>query len=366
MEFHEMLRKMVIEKASDLFLKVGSPPALRIDGSINFLDTDELTTQDAQEIFEIIEDSKKDGFHGEQNEIDVAYELPGIGRFRVNIFRQKGYLGFVLRHIESSVPSFEDLNLPSKTLSKIAEANRGLVLVTGNAGSGKSTTLAAMIQHINEHQNKHIITIEDPIEFIFKDQKSVIDQREVGLDTPSFHSALRHAVRESPDVILIGEMRDKETMEAALSAAETGHFVLATLHTVNAVQTVERIINYFPPHQHNLIRLQLSLILKGVISQRLIPKKNESGRVPAVELMIESPTVKELLATGKTVELYTALKEGDYYGCQTFNQSLKKHYQSDLISLENAMAASDYPEELKLDLKGIFKGAMTADFNFNY
>jgi twitching motility protein PilT len=368
MEFHEMLRKMVIEKASDLFLKVGSPPALRIDGTINFLDTDETTPQDTQEVYEIIEDSKKEGFAKEkdQNEIDVAYELPGIGRFRVNIFRQKGYLGFVFRHIESRIPNFEDLSLPAKTLGKLAESGRGLVLVTGNAGSGKSTTLAAMIQHINDRHNKHIITIEDPIEFIFKDQKSVIDQREIGLDTVNFLGALRQAMRQSPDVILIGEMRDRETMEAALSAAETGHFVLATLHTVNAVQTVERIINYFPPHQHQLIRLQLSLILKGVISQRLIPKKSEAGRVPAIELMIESPTVKDLLSAGKTPELYNAIKEGDYYGCQTFNQSLKKLYQSDQISLESAMASSDYPEELKLDLKGIFKGAMTADFNFDY
>ncbi len=366
MEFHEMLRKMVIEKASDLFLKVGSPPALRIDGAISFLDTDEITPQDTQEVFEIVEESKKDGFRGAESEIDVAYELPGIGRFRVNIFRQKSYLGFVFRHIESHIPAFEELNLPTKSLAKLVEAARGLVLVTGNAGSGKSTTLAAMIQYMNERYNKHIITIEDPIEFIFKDQKSVIDQREIGIDTPNFIGALKHAVRQSPDVILIGEMRDRETMEAALSAAETGHLVMATLHTVNAIQTVERIINYFPPHQHNLIRLQLSLILRGVISQRLIPRKSEAGRIPAVELMIESPTIKDLLAAGKTPELYNAIKEGDYYGCQTFNQSLKKLYQGDHISLENAMASSDYPEELKLELKGIFKGAATADFNFEY
>jgi len=366
MEFHEMLRKMVIEKASDLFLKVGSPPALRIDGVINFLDTDEITPQDTQETFEIIEDSNKDNFQSKQHEIDVAYELPGIGRFRVNIFRQKGHLGFVFRHIESHIPGFDELNLPAKVLCKLAESSRGLVLVTGNAGSGKSTTLATMFQYINERFNKHIITIEDPIEFIFRDQKSVIDQREIGIDTTDFLNALKHAMRQSPDVILIGEMRDQETMEAALSAAETGHLVMATLHTVNAVQTVERIINYFPPHQHNLIRLQLSLVLKGVISQRLIPRKSEAGRVPAVELMIESPTIKDLLSAGKTLELYNAIKEGDYYGCQTFNQSLKKLYQADLISLENAMASSDYPEELKLDLKGIFKGAMTADFNFDY
>ena len=365
MEFHEMLRKMVIEKASDLFIKVGSPPSLRIDGAINFLDTDEITQQDALEIFEIIEDSKKDGFDS-KHDIDVAYELPGIGRFRVNILRQKGNLGYVLRHIESNVPSFEELNLPAVVLTRLASASRGLVLVTGQAGSGKTTTLASMINYINEKFNKHVVTIEDPIEFIFKDRKSIVNQREVGVDTPNFLAALKMAVRQSPDAILIGEMRDKETMEAALAAAETGHLVLSTLHTVNALQTVERIIHFFPPHQHELIRLQLSLVLVGVISQRLIPRKNEAGRVPAIELMIESPTIKDLLRKGATPELYAAVKEGEYFGCQTFNQSLRKLYQDDLITLDAALAASDYPEELKLDLKGIYKGAATADFNFNY
>jgi twitching motility protein PilT len=263
MEFHEMLRKMVIEKASDLVLKVGSPPTLRIDGTIHFLDTDELTQQDMLEIFEIIEDSKKDGLDV-KSDIDVAYELPGIGRFRVNIFHQKGHLGFVLRHIESQVPPFEELSLPAVVLSKLASATRGLVLVTGQAGSGKSTTLAAMINFINERFNKHIVTIEDPIEFVFRDRKSIINQREIGQDVSNFIHALKMAVRQSPDAILIGEMRDRETVEAALAAAETGHLVLSTLHSVNAVQTVERIIQFFPPHQHDLIRLQLSLVLVGV------------------------------------------------------------------------------------------------------
>ncbi|HVR73590.1 MAG TPA: PilT/PilU family type 4a pilus ATPase [Planctomycetota bacterium] len=365
MELHEMLRKMVIEKASDLFIKVGSPPSLRIDGQIHFLDTDEISPQDTIEVFEIIEDSKKEAFDS-KGDIDVAYELPGIGRFRVNIFRQKGNLGYVLRHIESNVPSFEELNLPDVVLNKLASGTRGLILVTGQTGSGKSTTLASMIHFINEKFNKHIITIEDPIEFVFRDKKSIVDQREIGSDTPNFLHALKMAVRQSPDVILIGEMRDKETMEAALSAAETGHLVLSTLHSVNALQTVERIINFFPPHQHDLIRLQLSLILLGVISQRLIPRKSGSGRVPAVELMLQSPTIKEMLRKGKTEELYNVVKGGEYFGCQTFNQSLKKLYQEDLITLESAIAGSDMPDELKLDLKGIYKGATTVDFNFNY
>ncbi len=366
MEFHEMLRKMVIEKASDLFIKVGTPPSLRIDGSIHFVDTDEITPQDTREIFEIIEDSKKERFAVKQD-LDVAYELPGIGRFRVNIFRAKGNLGFVLRYIESKVPSFEELHLPAVVLTRLASALRGLVLVTGQTGSGKSTTLASLINLINERDNKHVVTIEDPIEHVFKDRKSIVNQREIGSDTPDFCSALKMAVRQSPDVILIGEMRDAETTEAAIAAAETGHLVMSTLHTVNAIQTVERIINFFPPHQHELIRLQLSLILVGVISQRLIPKKSGGGRVPAVELMIQSPTVRELLRNGQTQELYNAVKQGEYYGCQTFNQSLKSLYQDDLITLDNAMEASDYPEELKLDLKGIVKGGLAnADFNFNY
>jgi twitching motility protein PilT len=367
MQLHEMLRKMVIERASDLFIKAGSPPALRIDGAVHFLDTEEITPQDCIEIYEIIEDSKRDGFHN-KTDIDVAYELPGIGRFRVNIFRQKGTTAFVFRHIQSSVPKLEELNLPDKILKKLCAEARGLMLVTGTTGSGKSTTLAAMINFINQQFNRHVLTIEDPIEYMFRDKKSVIDQREIGIDTPDFLTALKHAVRQSPDVILIGEMRDRETMEVGLSAAETGHLVMSTLHTVNSTQTVERIINYFPPHQHNLIRLQLSLVLKAVISQRLIPKKNEPGRVPAVEIMVDTPTVREMLSQGKTAELYKVIKDGEYFGCQTFNQSLKKLYQSDLISLDHALGASDFPEELKLDLKGIFKGAgaMATDFNFEY
>ncbi|MEE8142738.1 MAG: PilT/PilU family type 4a pilus ATPase [Planctomycetota bacterium] len=365
MEFHEMLRKMVIERASDLFIKVGGPPSLRLDGSVHFLDTEEITPQDTQEIYEIIEDSRRDPLPNALD-IDTAYELPGIGRFRVNIFRQRGQMGFVFRHIVSQIPTFEELNVPADILEKLATSLRGLVLITGNTGSGKSTTIAAMINYINETFNRHVITIEDPIEFIFKDRKSIIDQREVGIDTESFLLALKYVLRQSPDVILIGEMRDRETMEAAISAAETGHLVISTLHSVNATQTVERIINYFPPHQHGLIRLQLSLVLVGVVSQRLIPKKQGRGRVPALETMINSPTIKDLLQEGKTPELYNAIKEGEYFGCQTFNDSLRKLYQNDFITLEEAMAASDYPEELRLAMRGVYKGTVPADLDFDY
>jgi len=253
--------------------------------------------------------------------------------------------------VEAKIPSFAELSLPEKQLIKLASQRRGLILVTGNTGSGKSTTLATMINHINANFNRHIISIEDPIEFMFKDKKSIIDQREVNIDTPSFGMALKYAVRQSPDVVLIGEMRDRETMEAALSAAEIGHLVLSTLH---------------PPHQHNLIRLQLSLILIGVVSQRLIPRKKGGGRIPAIEILMQTPTTSEMLAEGKTRELYGALRDGEYFGCQTFNQSLRKLYQGDMISLEDALGASDYPDELKLELKGVYKGTSVTDFNFEY
>lgn len=365
MEFHEMLRRMVLEKASDLFVKVGCPPSLRVDGMVQFLDCEEVSPRDAQEILEIIQDSRPDALP-QKLDVDTSYELPGIGRFRVNILHQRGQLGFVFRHVTQTVPSFEDLSLPRETLVKLAEQKRGLVLVTGNTGSGKSTTLAAMVHHINETANRHIVTVEDPIEFTFRDRKSIIDQREVGIDTESFPVALRHSLRQSPDVILIGEMRDRETMEAAIAAAETGHLVLSTLHTVNATQTVERIIHFFPPHQHDLIRLQLSLVLSGVVCQRLVPFKEKAGRVPALELMINSPTIRELLREGRTHELANALRAGEHYGCCTFNQSLRSLYQADRISLEEALSYSDFPDELQLELRGVVKGSAMGDFDFEY
>jgi twitching motility protein PilT len=254
------------------------------------------------------------------------------------------------------IPTFEDLNLPLMQMRKLAAMRRGLVLITGIAGSGKSTTIASMLEYINQTRHCHIVTIEDPIEYVYENKQSLVNQREVGIDTHDFIDALRMVVRQAPDVIMIGEMRDLQTMEAAISAAETGHLVFSTLHTVNAVQTVERIITFFPPHQHDLIRLQLSMVLQGVISQRLLPKKESAGRVPALEIMISSPTIKDILAEGRTDELLPALQEGDYYGNMTFNQSLKLLYEKGLISLEEAMTAADNPDELKLEIRGISKG----------
>ena len=366
MELASIFAAMVKEEASDLFLKVGVPPAMRVVGRVITMGGQPLTEENMLEIFgEVCDDFAKKKF-AEKGEVDVSYEIYGVGRFRANLFRQRGYIGMVFRHIHAKIPSMEDLNLPAEQLRRLALLPRGLVLVTGTAGSGKSTTLASMLNYINQTEERHVITVEDPIEFTFTDAKCVIDQREIGQDTDSFVSALKNAVRQSPDVVFIGEMRDLETMEAAINAAETGHLVISTLHTVNATQTVERIINYFPPHQHHLVRMQLSMVLEGVLAQRLIPRRDGKGRIPAVELMIRSPTVKELLAEGKTIELYKAIKEGEYFGSLTFNQSLKRLYEAEKVTLEDAMGAADNPDELKLEIRGILKGSRAADFDFDY
>ncbi len=349
----KLFSMMVQKNASDMFLKVGGPPALRILGRVVSMNTPPLTKEDLQTVLSEVADEATQKRFRDRGEVDASYEAFGVGRFRANIFRQRGFVGMVFRHIHARVPSLEKLLLPCEQLKRLARLPRGLVLVTGTAGSGKSTTLASMINFINRFEEKHIITIEDPIEFTFLDDKCVIDQRELGLDTASYVSALKHAVRQSPDVLFLGEMRDVDTMEAAINAAETGHLVFSTLHSTNAVSAVDRIINFFPPFQHQFLRLQMSQLLEGVVSQRLLTTKAGTTRVPAVELMIATPTTRELIIQGKTKELYKALKDGSYYGCQTFNQSLKVLLEKDLITLEDALAAADNPDELKLELRGI-------------
>ncbi|MBK8101143.1 MAG: PilT/PilU family type 4a pilus ATPase [Planctomycetes bacterium] len=353
----DFLRIMAKEGASDLVLKTRSCPAIRVAGAIRFLGDQPLTAEILTSYLdETLSAGAREDFE-RKGAADSAVDLPGIGRFRCNTFHQNGEPGFVFRAIKGEVPSFKDLNLPVDPLKRLASLKRGLVLATGIAGSGKSTTLASMVEFVNRNLNKHIITIEDPIEFRFEDKRSIVNQREVGVDVPDFASALRQAVRQSPDVIYIGEMRDVETVSAAIAAAETGHLVFSTLHTVNAVQTVERIITFFPPHQHDLVRLQLALNLAGVVSLRLIKNKEGNAMVPAVELLINTPTVRELLEQGQTRMLPKALAEGSYYGTLTFNQSLIKLFQAGNISLEDALTASDNPDELKMQMRGITSGA---------
>jgi len=356
---------VVAKNASDLFIKVGAPPTVRVTGKLEVLPQSfPLTPEMVEKLFMEITTEKLRQKFAEQGEVDTAYEVFGMGRFRVNIFRQKGFIGMAMRYIRSDIPPLEELGLPMKPLQKLATATRGLVIVTGIAGSGKSTTIASLINYINKNWHKHVVTIEDPIEYLFVDDKSLIDQRELGIDTFSFTSALKHAVRQSPDIIMIGEMRDKDTMEAAINAAETGHMVISTLHSINSFQTVERIINFFPPHQHSLLRQQLSMLLQGIISQRLITRHDGKGLIPAAEILLTTPTIKDMIYEGKTRELYDAIKEGNtYYGTQTFNQSLKHLYQNNFISIEDGLSFADRPDELKLELRGITKGD-ASDFDF--
>ncbi len=355
LHINDLLRKAIEQGASDLHLKVGSHPIIRVDGLLRpMLEFRRLMQEDTIAMaFSIMNNRQKQKFK-ENLEIDIAYSVPGLGRFRVNIFQQRGTVGLVLRVIPTKIRTIRDLNLPP-VLEKIASEERGLVLCTGTTGSGKSTTLAAMIDYINGHRRAHIITIEDPIEFLHRDKKSIINQREVGVDTRSFADALRSALRQDPDVILVGEMRDYETIETALLAAETGHLVFSTLHTLDAAETINRIIGVFPPHQQKQIRIQLASVLRAVISLRLVPRSDSNGRVPAVEVLINTPFIKEcILNKEKTRLIPEAIAAGNVqYGMQTFDQSLYMLYRKGLISYEEALRWASKPDEFKLRVQGI-------------
>jgi twitching motility protein PilT len=361
MDINDLLKSMVDENAPDLILKTGSRPSIRAKGGLKFISDEEISRDFTTLILAQLLDDQGMERYVKGEEIDTSYSVVGIGRFRVNIFKQMGEPALVYRYIPSDVPSFQKLNLPAPQLEKLAALNRGLVLVTGITGSGKSTCLASMVEYMNVNMSRHVITIEDPIEFVFTDKCSVVTQREIGRDSRDYTHALKYAVRQAPDVIVLGEMRDMATMEAAIKAAETGHLVLSTLHTVNAVQTIERVLAYFPPHQHDLIRLQLSLVLAGVVSLRLIKNIDGTSRVPAVELLMDTPTVKEIIKEGRTTELNKALREGEYFGTITFNQSLAELYGSGKIGYHEALEAADNPEELKLVLSGVSRGIRLMD-----
>ena len=355
-----LLQEMPERNASDLFLKAGSQPMFRIDNVIEPSDFPELSVADVRNIAYSLMSEDQIRFFEQHHEMDLAIGIRGIGRFRINIFMQRSSVGMVFRYIAHPNFTFEDLNLPLAVRS-LSEKHRGLVLVTGTTGSGKSTTLAAMINHINSFRRCHVMTIEDPIEFLHQDNMAIINQREVGFDTKNFNEALKHVLRQSPDVILIGEMRDLETIQTAISAAETGHLVFSTLHTIDAVQTVERIINYFPAYLHPQIRLELSLCLNGVISMRLLPHATGKGRIPAVELMIGTPTIKKLLHEGKTLELPQHIAAGRQVGMQTFNQALYDLYVENKIKLEDALAYATSPAEFRLMVEGIASGVQAKE-----
>jgi len=354
MELKGLLEKMQKVNASDLHLKAGSTPVFRIDGKLVSEKGESLTPENLKTMaYQIMTPSQQQTFE-RMKEMDFAISVRGIGRFRVNVFLQRGSIAIAMRAIPFSVRRIEELNLPL-ILKDIALKPRGLILCTGTTGSGKSTTLAAMIEHINENVARHVITIEDPIEYLFRDNLSIICQREVLMDTISFSIALKHILRQDPDVILIGEIRDRETMDVALKAADTGHLVLSTLHTLNATETINRIISFYPPHQHQHIRVLLATTLTGVISLRLLPRSDGKGRIPAVEVLLSTPTIKEyLLDPVKTMLIQSAIEEGyGQYGMQTFDQSIFKLYKDGLISYDDAIQAVTNPDEFKLRLVGI-------------
>lgn len=339
---------MVQREASDLHLKAGSPPIIRVNGELYEMDEEALAPEDMKEYAATLMNDKQIAIFSEQNEIDFAYGVKGVGRFRVNIFRQRGSISVAMRQVVGKIPSFEDLMLPP-ILKKIALEPRGMILVTGTTGSGKTTTLASMIDYINNHVRRHIVTIEDPIEILHRDNMSVINQREVGIDTRSYSTALRYILRQDPDVIFIGEMRDLETVRTAITAAQTGHLVLSTLHTIDVSETVNRIIDFFPLHQQKQVRILLAGALRGVVSQRLLPRANGEGRVPAVEIMIMTKRIRDLvLEPEHTHKLEEALREGDYYGMQTFDQSLLNLYKDGLVSLQDAALVASSPHDFKL------------------
>jgi len=355
MDLNEILTIAFKAKSSDIHIKTGLPPIVRIDGRLHPIPNAQRLSPDfvSEAAHSMMNDRQRCAFD-ENSEVDLAYAVPGLGRFRVSVYRQRGTVAMVFRSISFVIPTLEELNLPP-VMEKICREERGLILVTGTTGSGKSSTLAAMVNNINNHRTCNIITIEDPVEFLHRDNKSIISQRQIGSDTPSFSAALKGALRQDPDVILVGEMRDYETIETAMTAAETGHLVMSTLHTMDAAETINRIIGVFPPYHQRQVRIQLSGIIKAVISQRLVARIDGKGRVPAVEIMLASARVRECIDDKeKTKQINDAISQGFVtYGMQTFDQSLMRLFSRKLISYEEAIRQSSNPDDFALKVSGI-------------
>jgi twitching motility protein PilT len=354
MKLHHLLRRVGEEEGiSDIHLKVGTPAVVRKDGVLLFEDPPGLTRADIDEMVAAMLDNNQMKEFEDTSELDTAISVTGIGRFRVNLYREKGHPAVAMRFIPESIKTMEDLNLPP-ILKEWIVNSRGLILCTGTAGSGKSTSIASMLEYVNGATQKNVITIEDPIEFIFRDNKSIFSQREVGVDTNSFEEALKRVFREDPNIIFVGEIRDLETMDIALKAADTGHLLVSTLHTLNATETINRIISFFPPHQHQHTRALLAATLLGVLSLRLLPRKDGVGRVPACEVMVCTDMIKKYVLEGNVEEIPKAIEEGMlYYHMQTFDQSIMKLYKQELISLEVANKSVTNVEEFERNMKGI-------------
>ncbi len=342
-ELDALLEQLVLQEGSDLHLRYGEPPIYRISGDLVKTENLILGDRELEHLIYGIMTPEQRTIFKQQLEYDMAYEIPGVARFRVNLFRQMGHIAAVMRTIPLNIKTIDELGLP-QVFKKIAQLPRGLVLVTGPTGSGKSTTLAAIIEFINQNARKHIITVEDPIEFMHRDKNSIIEQREVGLDTNSYSEALRRVIRQNPDIILVGEMRDLETIAETITAAETGHLVFSTLHTIDAVQTVDRIIDVFPPSHQQQIRLQLSMTLQAVVTETLLRKKNDAGRIPAFEIMICNSAVRSAIREAKTHQIFTAIQTGSRTGMITMDQYLKNLYRQGAIDYEEAIGHSTHPE----------------------
>ena len=347
LDLHEMAARAADQKASDIFLKVGSQPMARLHGKVtNLGEYQMLEADDVEQLAYSVMSHEQIGRFERRHELDLAFTIEGVARFRANIYRQRGTIGLVLRVIPLEVYTLEDLGMPPP-IAKLAELRQGLVLVTGPTGCGKSTTLAAIIDLINRNRRCNIVTVEDPIEFVHSDKKAILNQREIGIDTDSFTDALKYVVRQSPDVILIGEMRDVETMNVALAASETGHLVFSTVHTCSSAETMDRIMNMFPPHDKPQVCMRLSVSLKGIVSQKLIPRIDKVGRIAAVEIMLANPTISKLIEEGRSGQIYQAIAEGDYWGMQTMNQCLDRFCKAGNISEEEAVANAGNVTELR-------------------
>jgi len=360
MHINDLLKTMIERKASDLHIKVGRPPLIRVDGKIAQLELPVLTEAEIEEILFVMMNQRQRLKFSEGNELDLSYSPTGTARYRVNAFRQRGTIEMIIRMIPKDIPNIDTLLLP-EVLKKITLEARGLILLTGATGSGKSTTIASMVKYINENNPYHIITVEDPIEFIHTDAKSSVTQRELSIDTDSYAIALKYVLRQDPDVIFIGEMRDTDTVAAAVSAGETGHLVLSTLHTIDASQTIDRLIDFYPSSQQHQVRNQFANIINAIISMRLIEKADGMGRVPAVEVMIGTPTIKSLIRENKLSSIRSMIQQGAaQYGMQTFDQSLAELYKKGLITLEMALAEATSKNDLKLSLSGIISSVDSA------
>lgn len=354
MNVKDYFRIMVEREASDLFLRGNAFPRARIDGKVRIISEHMITQEEMAAVTNLLlatDDRKRS--YAETKDIEFIYSDPDIGRFRINIFTQRGTPAMVARHVHSNIKTFQELNLPVEFFKKFCDESKGLFLVCGPAGSGKSTAIASMIEYVNQNHEKHIVTIEDPIEFLFKDKKSIINQRELNIDVYSYPGALRSVTQQSPDIIYIGNTRDPETMRAAINATELGTFVITTFHTINTVQTITRIINFFPPHLHDEIRMQLSMILKGIISLRLVPLKSGAGRIPAYESLVVTPTVARLIRENSMKEIQTFIDEGELFGMQSFKRSLVKLVRDGVVEEEAARNLSDSKDEFNLELRGV-------------